>query len=230
MPDTIPTTTPKPAAPRASRALQDQVIQNYLIEARSFLQTASTDPEIRPVLETHGYDDAEFALGFALAKTALDAFGTRQTGAGAQDQASGDLQTAIAAAREDYAAFREIARGVFPRQEDRVTLALTGTVPHDFQKFVTLAHTSYANAGHAPHAARLAKRGYPAARLSTLLASLEALVTTGSGQDEAQGDAIGSTAARDQAYEKLKEYMKELKAVARGALRGKAGAMNKLKL
>lgn len=230
MPDPTLTPTPAPAAPKAPRSVQDQAIQNYLTEAETFLTTASTDPEIRPVLEAHGYDDAEFAEGFQLAGDAMTAFGGRQTGAGAQSQATGDLATATAKAREDYAAFREIARGIFPAHDDRVTLALTGNVPHDFQKFVTLAHTSYVNAGKPPQSVKLTRRGYPAARLTTLLAALDALVQTGSGQDEAQGDAVGSTAARDAAYEKLKEYMKELKAVARGALRGKAGAMGKLRL
>ena len=119
MPDPVP--TPAPAAPRAPRALQDQVIQNYLTEAETFLTTASTDPEIRPILEAHGYDDAEFAIGFQLAHDALAAFGGRQTGVGAQSQATGNLQTAIAGAREDYIAFREIAPRHFPR---------TGRPPH----------------------------------------------------------------------------------------------------
>ena len=38
------------------------------------------------------------------------------------------------------------------------------------------------------------------------------------------------TAARDLAYTDLKEYMKELTGVARGALRGNKGALSKLKL
>ena len=41
-----------------------------------------------------------------------------------------------------------------------MALGLTGNVPQDLQKFVTLAHTSYTNAAKAPWTTKMTKRNY----------------------------------------------------------------------
>lgn len=68
-------------------------------------------------------------------------------------------------------------------------------------------------------------------RLTVLLTVLDALTDEGfDWGDKAVCDAEDDTDARNLAYTDLKEYMKELMGVARGALRGNKGALNKLKL
>ncbi len=109
-------------------------------------------------------------------------------------------------------------------------LGLTGSVPHDLQKFTTLAHTSYTNAAKAPWAAKMAKRGYPAARLETLKAAVSALAGSESDKAVAAGEKEEDTAARNTACQNLKTYMKEIMGVARGAFRGNPGGLAKLKL
>jgi len=89
---------------------------------------------------------------------------------------------------------------------------------------------AYGAAGKAPHATKLTKRGYPAARLATLLDDLDDLTGTSGDQDTALGEAIEDTAERDAAYAALKTFMKELKGTARGALRGKPGLLAKLEM
>ena len=232
MPD--PTPTPPPGAneptPKHPRSAQDKIIEAYVTDAKKFLKVAADDAEIRPILEAHGYDAAEFTTGNALAKTAADAFEGRAAGMGHQQLTGSALSAAIRTAREDYAAFRDIARAAFPADADRVALSLKGEVPDDTARFITTAATSYAAAGKDPFAAKLTKRGYPAARLTTLLRNLDDLTGTGGNQDAALGDAIEDTAQRDAAYAQLKAFMKELKGTARGALRGKAGLLAKLEL
>lgn len=49
-------------------------------------------------------------------------------------------------------------------------------------------------------------------------------------KEEAKGEAIGATEARDKAYADLRDFMKELKGVARGVLRGQRGLLAKLEL
>ncbi len=66
--------------------------------------------------------------------------------------------------------------------------------------------------------------------LAPLIAALDDFTLTAADQDEAQGDAIGDTAKRDAAYAALREFMKELKGVAKGTLRGQPGLLAKLKL
>lgn len=225
-------TTPTPATPAAKRPrnAQDKMIEAYITDSKKFLKVAAEDSDIRPILEAHGYDDAEFATGNALAKAAGNAFEDRATGMGNQKLTGNALAAAIKAARDDYSSFRKIARAAFPADADRTGLSLRGDVPDDTGRFITLAETSYGAAGKDPYKTKLTKRGYPATRLATLLENLDDLTGTGGEQDQSLGDAIEETSGRDIAYEALKEFMKELKGTARGALRGKNGLLAKLEL
>ena len=225
------TSDPAPnPTPKRSHSAQPKIIEAYIADAKKFLKVAAEDEEIRPILEAHGYDDAEFTTGNALAKTASNAYEGRASGMGQQKLTGAALTAAIKTARHDYAAFREIARAAFPSDSDRITLTLTGDVPDDTSRFITTAETSYGAAGKPPHATKLTKRGYPATRLTTLLENLDELTGTGGDQDEALGDAIEDTSERNEAYTALKTFMKELKGTARGALRGKPGLLAKLEL
>lgn len=232
--DSTLTTTSAPiqtSPPKVERSVQNKAIANYLVAAETFLKTASTDPEIQSALAAnHGYDAAEFAHGFTLLANAKGAYSARQEGIGEKTDASEELRDATAAAREDYATFREIARACFPNRDDRVALGLTGSVPEDFQRFVTTAHTSYTNASKAPYSTKLSKRGYPVVKLTDHLGALDTLTGTGADKEEATGGAQEDTAARDSAYMELKEFMKELQGVCRGAFRKQAGVLGKLKL
>ncbi|MBC8126209.1 MAG: hypothetical protein H8M99_03540 [Gloeobacteraceae cyanobacterium ES-bin-144] len=228
--NTPPTTGSNEPTSKHTRSAQDKMIGAYITDAKKFLNVAATDAEIRPILEAHGYGDEEFTLGNALAKTASDAFEGRASGMGHQKLTGTALIAAIKTAREDYAAFREIARASFPDEAERLALALTGGVPHDTSRFITIAETSYNAATKEPYAAKITKRGYSAERLASLLQGLNDLTGTSGNQDTALGAAIDDTAARDEAYENLKSFMKELKGTARGALRGNPGLLAKLEL
>ncbi len=232
MPDTIPTPTLDSNEPSSKRprSAQDKIIEAYITDAKKFLKVASEDTEIRPILEAHGYDEEEFTTGDALAKAASGAFANRASGMGQQKLTGAALIVAINTARDHYAAFREIARAACPAEADRVALTLKGEVPDDTGRFITTAETSYLAAGKQSYSAKLTKRGYPAARLATLLENLDDLTGTGGDQDSALGDAIEDTAERDAAYDALKTFMKELKGTARGALRKKPGLLAKLEL
>ena len=229
MPDS---TNPAPITPEAPRrnSPQSKAIAAYITAAEVFLEVASTDAEITPLLAARGYDAADFAEGSALAATARATFEGRAGGMGNQSQKTSDLNAAIEKAREGYAKFREIARPSFPDRADRLALSLTGDVPEDTARFITLALASYGAAGKAPQSAKLIKRGYPAAVLNPLIANLHALTAAAGDQDEAQGGAVGNTEARDAAYDALRGFMKELKGVAKGALRGKHALLSKLGL
>ena len=231
MPDPAPPAPPVSTTTSTSRrAAQNKRIANLVGEAQTFLQTASTDPEIRPILEAHGYDDAAFAEGNALATAAGSGLNLRQEKLGGRNTARDELNLSAREARDTYSAFRSVARAAFPKQQDRVGLGLSGDVPEDFERFIALARTGYPNAGKAPYAEKITKRGYPAERLSTLLANLASFTEDKSDKEEAEGEAIGATEARDKAYADLRAYMQELKGVARGALRGKRALLAKLEL
>lgn len=234
MPETttpaVPSTPAPTPPPVVHNSVQNKLIEKYVTDAETFLTTASTDSEIRPILESHGYDDAEFTTGFNLVTAASGGVAKRQQKIGGKKEKVDELHLTASGARDAYAAFREIARSSFPAQGDRAALGLTGDVPDDFQRFVTAAHTSYTNAGLAAYTAKMTKRNYAPARLATLLANLDSFTEDKSKRDVAAGEAVASTAERDAAYVQLRAYMKELRGVARGALRGNHGALAKLEL
>jgi hypothetical protein len=231
MPDDPSTPAPAPGddstPPRNGR---NKLIDAYLTDAKKFLKIASEDAEIRPLLETHGYDDAEFVEGTRLLNVAIVANEETVVGRSRQKLTGQALIDALKAARDDYAQFREIARACFPADAARIGLSLKGDVPADNGVFITLATSSYTAAGKDPYKAKLTKRGYPAARLATLLVNLDALTGTDSEQDQAEGESIDDTSDRNDAYKEFKAFMKELRGVARGALRGKHGLLAKLGL
>lgn len=230
MPDSTSPAASPTSAPKIHRNVQNKIITSYVTHAESFLTRASTDPEIQPIMAEHGYDAAEFAAGMALVEAASGGVAKRQEKLGGQRGAVGDLNLSAEGARDAYAAFREIARAAFPDQADRIALGLTGDVPEDFQRFVTAAHTSYTNASKPAYTDKMTKRNYASARLTTLLENLDGFTQDRSKKDEAAGQAIDSTEERNTAYVALRAYMKELKGVARGALRGKPGLRAKLDL
>ena len=175
MPDTSPepvtaASEPKPKQPRSA---QDKIIAAYIADAKKFLKVASEDSEIRPILEAHGYDDAEFTTASTLATAAAAAFEGRASGMGTQKLTGAALIAAIKAAREDYAAFREIARAAFPTEADRLGLSLKGEVPDDTGRFITTAGASYTapprppSPPNSPNAATPPPASPPSAKTST---------------------------------------------------------------
>ncbi len=223
-------TDPAPADATRKKNQQDKTITAYITAAEKFLGIAAADPDIAPLLAARGYDAADFTEGRGLVTAARSAVADRADGMGKQSLKTGELHAAINQARDDYARFREIARPSFPDHADRLALSLTGEVPDDTGRFITLALASYSAASKAPRADKLVKRGYSATILNPLIASLNALIGVSGDQDQALGDAIGDTAARDAAYDALHNFMKELKGVAKGALRGNHALLAKLAL
>jgi len=76
----------------------------------------------------------------------------------------------------------------------------------------------------------MTKRNYAPARLTTLNDAITALTNSESNAAIAEGEAVEDTKARNDAYIALKDWIKEAHGVARGAFRGNAGALTKLKL
>jgi hypothetical protein len=152
----------------------------------------------------------------------------RAGGKGTQALKTSDFNDALKKARDAYATFRQIARASFPDDADRLALSLTGDVPEHAGRFITLALASFGAADKPPQATKLAKRGYPPEKLAPLITALEDLTGNAGQQDQAQGDAIEDTAERDAAYDALRDFMMELKGVAKGALRGKPALLSKL--
>ncbi len=228
---TDPTTpAPNDDAAKRKRDKQNKKITKYAGESQTFLTTLSGDPTLSAVASTHGYDTAELAIGQGYVTALGGGLQNRQQGMGNKEGEQDQLEVSEKTVRHDYAVFREIARASFPAPADRTALALSGDVPEDMDRFLTMATTSYTNGGQAPYIAKLTKRNYAPARLTTLLGAVTQLDKDESERDQAGGDAIDDTKDRDDAYDTLRAWMKECKGVMRGALKGQHGQLAKLKL
>jgi hypothetical protein len=93
---------------------------------------------------------------------------------------------------------------------------------------ITLARASYQAAQAEPYASILATYGYPAATITAALAGLDAYSKADTDQNAAIGDATKATADRNAAVKALNVYMKQLRGIAKVALRKRPDLLKKL--
>ena len=218
--------TPKPVKRNAE---QDQLIADKITAAAQYLDTIEGDPEISAALATRGYDAAKLTEGRGLHQTAQAAFTQRQLTLAAQGHATAGVSGNAATAREMVIDFRETVRSITAfTAADRTALKVTGTLPTDKQKFITLARASYQAAQQPPYAATLATYGFPAATITAALAALDAYSKADTDQNTAIGSATKAPADRNAAVKELDAYMKQLKGIAKVALRQRPDLLKKL--
>ena len=225
--------TPMPAAPpKAKRSVNNTAQAKYIVDSEATL-IAALNPEntdLTAPLTSAGYGPAALAIGQALATDALKKFGLRQGGIAEMREAQDLLDAARATAHDHYVAYKTIARASFTSQPDRTALALIGDVPDDLDLFIAAAHTSYTAGKLPPYTAKLTLRGYPPARMDTLLAELETLGNSDAHATSQGGDAVFTTEQRNEAYELLREWMAEFNGVVLGLFRKNPSARHKLKI
>jgi len=218
--------TPQPVKRNAE---QDQIVAEKITAAAQYLEIVKTDPEISELLAERGYDAAKLADGSTLQKAAQAAFTQRQTMLAAQGHATAGLSGSTAAAREMYIDFRDTVRSITDfTASDRTALKVTGTVPFDKQKMITAARASYQAAQAEPYASVLAIYGYPAGAITKALKALDAYSKADTDQNSAVGDAVKATADRNAAVKALDAYMKQIRGIAKVALRQRPDLLKKL--
>ncbi len=222
-----------PNTPALHRTVEDQAIENYIRDAERFLETARTNPDVAERLSVFGFDDEELSFGMGLQDTAWKAFLAAHGEAPSERGGDAEALTGrVLEAREEFMDFRLVARAAFQNLSDRVNLRVVGDPPDDLQRFVTAAYAGYDAAAEEPYAAKLAKRGFPAAKLDALRRELDVLATMKAADEIADinEEDAPDTGERDAAYRELKEYMKEIKGVSRAAFRKNPHALEKLGL
>ena len=218
---------PTATAPKLHQAVEDQAIEKYIMDSGRFLEIARSHTTVVELLEQHGFDDEELSIGMAMQAEALRSFRARHDDNPPERSAAMEaLAVRVEKARDDFEAFRQIARAVFPELNDRVNLRATADMLEDLQRFINAAHAGYVAASQPPYAEKMSKRGYPLARLETLLREIDVLATLDTAQGLAEADsaetaenAPADTEDRDRTYEELKEFMKELKGVSKAIFR-----------
>jgi hypothetical protein len=93
---------------------------------------------------------------------------------------------------------------------------------------LTEARASYQAAQAEPYASRLATYGYPATVITSALTALDAYAAADVNQNSAIGDATKATTDRNTAVADLDTYMKQLRRLAKVALRKRPDLLKKL--
>ena len=151
MADTVSTNIDIAAAtattPKLRRTVEDQAIEKYIRDAGNFLEEARLSPDISEALASHGYDGEELTWGMELQDKAWNAFCAAR-GEATSDQQGSEvaLNAKVDEARDEWMAFRLIARAAFTGLDARLELRVMGDVPEDLQRFINVAHAGYAAA------------------------------------------------------------------------------------
>lgn len=198
-------------------------MDTYIQESGRLLDLIRRDLGLTEKFIAYGFDDAELAIGMALQENAAHAMHSASLAVDAtEDEETKALWNKALEARDCFTAFRTVARAAFPGLSDRMNLGVTGDVPDDLQGFVNAAHLSYTAGVEAPFTEKLAKRNFGPAKLAELKADLDALAKAGAAEAEDEitdPDAVAEHEARRAAYNELKEFMKEIKGIARAIFR-----------
>ena len=238
MADTVPTNIDIAAAtattPKLRRTVEDQAIEKYIRDAGNFLEEARLSPGISEALESAGYDGEELTWGMELQEKAWNAFcSVRGEAPPDRDRGEAILDEKMEEARDEWTAFRLIARAAFTGLDARLELRVMGDVPEDLQRFINVAHSGYAAASEDPYAEKLSKRGYTPEKLRSLSGTLDSLATLDGeldAADEVAESGPSDPEERNAAYNELKEYMKEIKGVSRAVFRKQPEILTKLML
>jgi hypothetical protein len=192
------------------------------------IKGALTQAEILESLADYGYTRADLeTTGAELVQTASDSLQTQVGKRRTQVSRTVTDADAEKTAREELSAFVRIAQASFA--SDAATLALLGlsvpgrTLPRPRAAFL-LAATALLDAADSAGAevqAKLTKRGYGAAKRTELRGLLAAVSAANVKQEAAKGEAQQATPDAEDALKALEVYTRELREVAKVALRGK---------
>ena len=214
MANTIPTNldiaTATATTPKLARTVEDQAIEKYIRDAGHFLEEIRLNPGTAEALLSAGYDEDELAWGMELQDKAWNAFCSQHGGDCPPDRAQGEqeLDKKVDEARDAWAKFRLIARAAFVSLDHRLDLRVMGDVPEDLQRFINVA-------------------------LKALSGALDRVASLDGALDAAEDTAEhgpSNTEERDAAYVRLKDYMKEIRGVARGLFRKQPEILHELSL
>jgi len=211
-------------------ATQDQALADEITAARQLIISVRDDPEIAPLVAVRGLDADKLAEGLGLQETTQITFNGRQEAMAGQVQATAALEEVDASAWQTYQDFRATGRAFFTNPAARLALSLSGNTPRDRQKFITHVSASYAAARLEPYQATFAGAGYPLEALDAAQATLEALIAADQVQDAAIAAAKQATADRDAAGKVLRQWVRQLKTVAKIALRNRPDLADRLQL
>lgn len=212
------TTTPAPAPTTPPRyvALQNRAMAERITEAETILKNALQDADLIALLTPYGYDAAALQAGLELQQAALEAFNARQQTIAARRTATAAARTLFNAIVTSYLDYRRVGRALFRNPRVRAALGLGGRFPKDREQIVQFVRAAYHTASTTPeYAAEFARRGYPNAKFTELLAALDTWVEASGTHAAAAAENVRTTHTRNDAVAALDAWMHQLRVAGR---------------
>ena len=211
------------------RADQDQIIANFIGNMEGNLDALDGDPELAERMAKRGFVETRREEGRGALGELKATFQTRQVKLGTQGEKATLSDVAEKVAQTKYADFRGTVRTAFTAPDTRRALGVSGSVPKDTEKFLTLAETGYNAAAQAPYIAPLEGYGLDATERAASLASLTAFRAAREGHRSAIASAKAATKERDDAYKVALKWNRDLLRMAKIALRDRPDLLAKLR-
>jgi hypothetical protein len=201
-------------------------IAERLNTAQVAISNSLADAEIQSLVAGYGYSLAKLNEGKSLYDSALAAVTAQKSAAGAQKQASQELDEAEKSARDAYQSLSKVARAIFKDDKARLTaLGLTGAAPRSTAGFLASASALFDNAAAAP---ALGEYGYDTSRLESERAKIAAFDLANQRQEAAKGAAQQATREQDAALTSLDAWRAQYIKISRVALREKPQLLEKI--
>ena len=211
------------------RADQDQIISNFTGDMEANLDALDTDAELAALMAKRGFNEPKLAQGQALLTTLKTAFQARQVALGTQGEKATASETEEKAARDKYADFRTTVRTAFADSDTCKALGVSGLVPVDTEKFLTLAEAGYNAATQDAYVGPLAELGFDGDEQAASLATLTAFRATRTTHQAAIAAAKAATKERDDAYKLALKWNSALNRMAKIALRERPDLLARLR-
>ncbi len=208
--------------------------KNSISEQLNASQVAITntlaDAEIQGLVTQYGYPPEKLNEGKALYDAALSAVNAQIAAAGSQFQATSNLKTAEATARDAYQALAKVARAVFINDSARLAqLGLSGSMPRTIAAFISSAYTVFDNAVNVPEIkSALESFGYTEEKLGQERLKINAYDAANQQQESLKGAAQQATRDQDTAIKAMNSWLAQYIKIAKVALRDKKQLIEKI--
>lgn len=222
--DQVTDTTPE--KPQSDYERPEEVLQRYFLS----LTNARNSPEILNVLKEYRYDEQRLDEGLALHTTVSSLMAGQKKEKGEQLQASKDLESCYSKARERFMVTRSIAKANFDTDPNAfAALQLSGRTLTSISGVTKQATPFYSNLiQNQSFAALMENYGYTSEKLAEEKGLIQAMLDADARHKKELGEALESTKIRDEAFEKLDDWMTKFYTVVKAVFKKKPELLRQL--
>jgi uncharacterized protein YhfF len=222
MADNVPPVTPPENGGNGSGGKKgnyetpDQELRKFSIS----LDVGSTDPEIQPLLQEHGYPVEKIQALKGQVEKVSSLFSSKSMAHGNQLEASQEFQKKQEIANKCYRKTYKIAKELFKdNQKALAALELKGRRKKTISGWQRQTETFYTNLLAKPEfVSVMTEYGYPETKLSAELKLVQDAVAADIVHRKEVGESVGATANRDAEFDALEESMTRFYNIAKAVL------------